>query len=361
MNSSHYRIAYLAGYGEEAGNSLRRKIDGQMAQWRSVGHEGKLFQLNPATMHEVGGGLAGQAGYFSRYLKRARQVVSEVEAFQPDLIYSRYFLYSRALVKLANEWPSVIEVNADDLLEYRGRAAPVRWLNLLTRGKTYRAFDRYVSVTNEIMQCLPVTDPRGEVIANGVPDADILTGGSQAPDNERPLIGFIGSVGAYWHGYEELVAFADANRDFDFLVIGQDPGGSAPNLTSAGAMPHAQASEELKKCDVAFSTLGLFRKGLVEACPLKSRQYLGLGLPMVTAYPDPDLPGDLPFVLELPNEAGNLMNHKDKVREFILAAKGHQEWRDQALNFARETLANSVKETRRLSLFEELVGESTNR
>jgi len=351
------KIAYLAGYGEEQGNSLRRKIDGQMAQWRTSGHEGKLFQLNPPTMHGPGGGLAGQVAYFRGYLDRSKQVVDEVEEFAPELIYSRYFLFSNPLVNLVQGRKSVVEVNADDLLEYKGRAAPVRWLNRMTRGKIYQAFDGFVAVTNEIMECLPVTNPRGEVIANGVPDADILVEGSQAPENERPLVGFIGSVGAYWHGFEELVAFADANRDFDFLVIGSDPGGASPNLTFAGAMSHSQASEELKKCDVTFSTLGLFRKGLVEACPLKSRQYLGLGLPMVTAYPDPDLPGELPFVLELPNEAGNLMNHQEKVRTFILAAQGKQAWRDAALEFARVTLANSVKEARRLSFFEDLIAE----
>ena len=51
--------------------------------------------------------------------------------------------------------------------------------------------------------------------------------------------------------------------------------------------------------DAAISSLGLHRIGLEEASPLKSRECLALGLPLVLAYVDTDLHDlDADFLLE---------------------------------------------------------------
>jgi hypothetical protein len=41
-----------------------------------------------------------------------------------------------------------------------------------------------------------------------------------------------------------------------------------------------------------------------EASPLKSREYLALGLPVIGAYEDTDIPPDDPVYLQLPNRPG---------------------------------------------------------
>lgn len=53
---------------------------------------------------------------------------------------------------------------------------------------------------------------------------------------------------------------------------------------------------------LAFSTLGLWRQGLNEACSLKSRLYIDLGTPYIAGYRDPDIDSSSAFLLEVAND-----------------------------------------------------------
>ena len=57
-----------------------------------------------------------------------------------------------------------------------------------------------------------------------------------------------------------------------------------------------------ERSTIAISTLGLFRKGMREACSLKTREYVARGIPFIYAYDDSDLNGREAFALKLKNE-----------------------------------------------------------
>jgi hypothetical protein len=352
------KIAYLAGYAEgDSHSSVTRKLEGQISAWRKWGHEVRLFQLTPQLKQECSG-LQRQICFYSGSWQQGRKVLEEVKVMNPDVLYSRYFLYNRALVSLVRMFPSVLEVNSDDLAEYRQSSIGVRWVNRLTRDEVYRGFDALVVVTEELGRRVGREEQRRMCLGNGIADADIS--GSPVPNNPFPVIGFIGSEGAYWHGLDELAFFAERHPDFEFRVIGQPLTKKLPNVRCLGAMPHRDAAGELAKCDLAFSTMGLYRKRMDEACPLKSRQYLALGLPVVIGYKDPDLGDDLEFVLRVPNRPGGLLESETEVVSFILRAKGNDAWRRQATAFAQDVLSNSRKEKLRLSFLESVVQSATS-
>jgi len=56
----------------------------------------------------------------------------------------------------------------------------------------------------------------------------------------------------------------------------------------------------LRSAHLVVGTLALQRKHMREACPLKVREAVARGLPVITACIDPDLPDDLPGILRLP-------------------------------------------------------------
>jgi len=57
-----------------------------------------------------------------------------------------------------------------------------------------------------------------------------------------------------------------------------------------GPLRREQLVQFYKVCDIGISSLALYRKGLKEASPLKSREYAKYGIPFVYSYKDPDIP-----------------------------------------------------------------------
>jgi hypothetical protein len=99
----------------------------------------------------------------------------------------------------------------------------------------------------------------------------------------------------------------------------------------------------LAEVDVGIAPLALHRKHMDEACPLKTREYLALGLPVVAGYRDPDV-RNAEHVLELPNREDNVTRHGDEIAEFIAKWHGRRVERSEVA-----ALDAGVKEQARLS------------
>ena len=69
-----------------------------------------------------------------------------------------------------------------------------------------------------------------------------------------------------------------------------------------GALHGAAFDAVLGGANIAVSTLAFHRTGLREGAVLKTREYVARGLPIVLGYEDVDVPADLPFVLQVPND-----------------------------------------------------------
>ena len=145
----------------------------------------------------------------------------------------------------------------------------------------------------------------------------------------------------------------------DFHIVGYEredmPTGLPANVAVHGVLAREEYEPLLAVSDAAIGTLALNRKQMNEACPLKVREYLAYGLPVVIAYKDTDLVGlDDWFLLRLPNTESN-------VREGVGAIKGFVE-RVRGRRVPRELVADRIgvraKEQRRLEFFERLAGQS---
>jgi hypothetical protein len=87
-----------------------------------------------------------------------------------------------------------------------------------------------------------------------------------------------------------------------------------------------------------------------EACPLKAREYLALGLPVIGAYQDTDIPTDADYFLRLPNNSESLAPWRDRISTFI------EYWRTRRV--PRSAIAHldvSVKEAQRLAFMEKIL------
>jgi hypothetical protein len=85
-----------------------------------------------------------------------------------------------------------------------------------------------------------------------------------------------------------------------------------------------------------------------EASPLKTREYLAYGIPVIGGYEDTDL-DDAECYLRIGNTEDNVDTEVSRIRRFV------QQWRGRALDRSEiETkISSRVKELARLAFFEQ--------
>lgn len=168
-----------------------------------------------------------------------------------------------------------------------------------------------VALTFEIEQDLRERGFRGatKVIDNGVDVSSVpFTGFSAFNDRGLELVFLAGSFWP-WHGIDRLVEGLRSYRGavpITLHLIGSlnqvevFPDTERVRFVRHGKLEGEALDDVMVRAHLGISTLGLHRKGMKEACSLKSREYLARGLPFVSAYDDPVLTADLDFCLRVP-------------------------------------------------------------
>jgi glycosyltransferase involved in cell wall biosynthesis len=355
------RIAYLGRWSTDAGDGVRAKVETQAAEWRRRGHDVDVFRLplvgygrsaEPGGRRLAAGAVAGSIVATAR-TRRA------IARFAPDVAYVRYGLYLPWLRPLQRRVPTVVELNANDRAEagtlgHRGRRA----LNELSRRSLLSEACALVCVAHEIARSVTAFGKPTRVIANGV-DLDAVT---PAPPRAsgRPLAVFLAGVPMPWHGIDRLLALAAALPDWDFALIGLERSAlTAPapaNVDVRPPMRREDYADVLARADVGIGSLAMHRAGLDEASPLKVREYLAHGLPVVLGFEDTDFAGAEPwFLLQLPNAGDAVPADAERLRSFGEAVRGRRvareeiariDWRakeDERLAFMAEVAATAPR------------------
>jgi glycosyltransferase involved in cell wall biosynthesis len=358
------RIASISLHWPRTLNSgVGKKLDRQIKVWQAGGHEARLFMhtsrftplsaLVPAEV--IPYDSAGTARTELNRSAAAKQLVRAVQAYHPDVIYLRLAMYVYPVHQLSKIAPLVGETNTNDLTQHEGLGKVYALYNRLTRGLLLRRLDGLVVVSRELAEAPAFARFRKptRVIANGI---DLENHAPlPAPSNSTPRLAFIGNPGYPWHGVDKLVSLARLIPDVELDIIGYDslPGFEPlpENLHLHGYLSAAEYKKILGGADAAISSLGLHRIGLEEASPLKSRECLALGLPLILAYIDTDLHAlKVDFLLRIPNKEDNIQTHGKTIRDFAYRMRGKRV--DRALI---EVLDQKQKERERVQFFEEII------
>ena len=111
---------------------------------------------------------------------------------------------------------------------------------------------------------------------------------------------------AQWHGYDRLLAGLPSHPEATLTVVGDGPelpalrALAAAHRLGTGTLTGAAFDAVMAAADVGVSSLGEHRRGSFALSPLKTRDYLARGLPLVSAGDDPDLRDDPNFVYRAP-------------------------------------------------------------
>jgi glycosyltransferase involved in cell wall biosynthesis len=359
------RIAYLLQMADiSAENGISKKILNQLLAWRAAGHDCRWFQLNPED--EIWPPLselphhAPQRGNGIQRIQASRSLCRSIAGWQPNLIYFRYAYHAPGLPALFSRIPTVAEINSDDQLEYPLTLGPIKNLyHRLTRSRVLSTIRGFVPVTHELARVAAPFSLPSRVIANSVALAS-LSSLPPAPASAPPRLVFIGTARTPWHGLDRIAELACLFPDWGFDIVGDDSSiwpsissGPAPeNLVFHGTLPRERYLPLLAAATATLGTFGLYRKGMHEACPLKVREYLAHGLPVIGACADTDIPDGADYYLRLPNDSAPLAPHREAIAAFVAR------WRHQRV--PRDAIAHldtSVKESARLAFMAKIVAD----
>lgn len=354
------RCAYVVHWNDGPESGVFKKLSRQVKRWTSAGLDVKVFLLSRladaramAELLPVASEVFAYDGFTSRFAQ-ADLLAKSVRTWNPDLVYHRYDLYYPAIARLAREIPFVLEINTDDMEEYKLGPLYRHIYNRLTRSLLFINARGMVFVSDELSKKhgFERLGKPGVVIANGI-DLD-RQAHAPAATNHEPRLVFMSSPGQPWQGVEKILWLAGRFPAWKFDLIGmeqEDLRETPPeNLKIHGFLPRAHYEKILASADVAIGTLSLYLKSMDEASPLKVREYLAYGLPVIIGYRDTDFPQGAPFLLVLPNSPSNVREATDQIAEFVKANKGKRVDREMV-----SSIDDSHKEERRLAFFEEMM------
>ncbi len=328
------KVAFLAHFRGGSESGILRKVASQTAAWTELGAQVGLFVAtsprSAAAWSEIPAAVSvrtppdGPLGL----LREREDLAADVRRWLPDVVYARHGLVYPGILRLARRFPVVVEVNGDDLAEFRLLSPRRYWLARLTRGLLLRRAAGLVFVTRELAASPSFTGFRrpSVVIGNGFDLASV----EPAPPARNPqarLI-FLGHPNTPWHGLEHIAELAAATPDWQVDVVGprseefDQP--IPPNLVVHGLMSGGAYRPLLASADVAIGTLKLYRTAMTEASSLKVREYLATGLPVILGHRDTDFPDGAPFLLELENGPRCVLDATPRIRAFVEAWAGRR-------------------------------------
>lgn len=348
------RILYLVEWDAFKPSGVIRKIRAQYEAWRNMGVNAALVVVSPAggvgqssllegpgiSVVTHGAGRFGTGKLLKAVaIQRAKAIV---ESFSPDLIYYRQSSWTPGVMSVLKLARAVVaEINSNDTTEVHQYGWAKARYHLATRQMLVRAVDGFVCVGKDVQAVYCGYGKPVALIGNGF-DLDSVRP-REIPENTRPQLVFVGSAGQAWHGLDQILLMAAELKECDFHIVGDLVHDAPSNVRSYGHVGWDELDKIYRKMDFGIASLALHRIGVNEITPLKTREYLAYGLPVIGAYDDTDLTG-CDFFLRLPNRECGVSESLGAIRSFVAT------WHRRAIDreWVRGRIDSAVKERKRV-------------
>jgi len=360
------KIAYFIHWLDGIESGVFKKVISQIKLWQNESHDVKLFvftqsesklnfdlKKNKFTETEVINYKNNLFRFFNGY-----NVFSKIEDYNPDILYFRDTILDISLYKLLTKYVSIVELNSIEFNEINKHSIKYYLLKISNILK-FKKINGVVSVSEEINKYYKKNFKKinNIVIANGI---DLKNYNFYKSDidnnnnNNKVEVVFIGTNNQKWHGVEKILYIAEKKSEWDFNIIGfqkSDFNSTIPsNVHLYGFLSKNEYVKIISKCNVAISTISLYKKNMNEASPLKSREYLAFGLPTIIGYYDTDLKNDFNFVCNIGNYENNIIDNLSKIEEFVYT------WKNKKVDYKEiEFLDIKNKEIKRLEFFNKVL------
>jgi len=232
---------------------------------------------------------------------------------KPEIVYMRYPLGDEFTEALTTAFPNIVfehhTLETEELNTYQDKTFYNK--ELQHGGKAIAKTMAITAVCESIAQYeikRANTIKKYHIIANGVDEdsfKDLRYKTLKPPYKILSISSF-----QLWHGLDRLVeGFGLFNKKEKYKIYLVGSGGESGNInklvTSKGLSKYFEFTGELQSkeikqlvsdCSIGIGSLGLHRINLVDASPIKHREYILYGLPVVFSCRDEDLSDSLPFI-----------------------------------------------------------------
>ena len=239
--------------------------------------------------------------------------------------------------------------NTEELKREEGLKGKLkRYLNNKYEKRLYDNAGHIITFTEELKAYINSISPHAPVtvIDNGyerpavIPEED--PGLNERIDSLRAK-GFMITVMAAtffpWTGVDRVIDIINASERLALVLAGFGPeqnsilkqlaASKSGRVIFTGRKTAAQLAAVYEKCDAAFASMALDRIAIHEARPLKAREYLAYGLPVICGYKESPLLAASPYLLTYD---GNVKDIESFVENAAASAKADiikpQDWTD---------------------------------
>lgn len=362
------KIVYITEVNLDIPSGVLHKLNEQVGAWVNEGNEVYVISI-PSILKDDESPLLltpRAAGFYIYKNKYAQAIfskgilnfvnktlsVSSVRNFlkvtNPDVIYLREMVAFPRMKNMFVDYPVILESNT--LLAEELRLAGLKLLLFfkLFQSGVNKRINGFVGVTEEITNTYLKYSKESITVTNSV---EINPGVQNvSTKNDMPQIIFVGSPDCAWHGIDKFVKMVRLLPQYSFILVGPViPNLEIANLQQMGFLNKEELVDVYRKIDIGIGTLALHRKGMKEACPLKVREYLSLGIPTIIAYEDKDLKNQ-DFVLEIENTETSIEDNIIRIQAFIEQWKGQRVVADKVYPL----ISTKVKENERLDFMQKI-------
>jgi glycosyltransferase involved in cell wall biosynthesis len=352
---------FVISYGSQT-SGVYKKITEQVNEWDKLNLDFQLYVITDEPSRKDWEKITSNVQVFVdkhgplRFLSRSKIFWAAVRSSK-GIVYVRETI-PLLYLKIRKQPSLVLEIQSLQSRELRNRSK-LKWVLYLLGEKFWiRNFCSHIFVSNELRTILNMGVYRqvSYVISNGIKVSNFEPL-SNVNVQLAPNYFFIGSLDQPWQGTEQLFDLARELPNSIFHIVGKGaPTEECPsNVVFHGELRSEEYLLIAQSCSVAFSTLGQHITGMSEASPLKSREYLAMGLPVIGRYFDTDLSGSHDFYLELPCNSKPLTDFTREIVDFTAEWHGRRVPRDEISNL----IGCEPKEQERVRIFKEVMLHNT--
>jgi len=355
------KIIYLITQDQDKNLGITRKVESQVNAWRSYGHTVEIFNIVLNNSQSTSNVLEASLYTRDSIIFGNKKLFKDLSQFKPDIVYLRFEPYKPFLLKVLKNYRTVIEINTDDVREQNLLAKDsMSWklrsiYNKWTRHLIFMNVKGIVSVTQELLENENFSKYRkpGISIPNTIETTKYPLQKNNV-NNNIPQLYFMGNFNRRWHGVNKIIELARLTENvLEFHIVGgkSNQTNLPKNIKFYGYLNKDEYNPIMNNCDICIGSLAFHEIPLNEACPLKVREYLATGFPLIIGYKDSAFLESKPeWLLEIPNTTQNVTEHKDRIVDFCIKYKNVIIDKEQTTNYIDST----VIEKRKISFFEEL-------
>jgi hypothetical protein len=328
------KICYFGQLDLSKPSGIVKKFLRQICYWKNAGINIEAYIISPSSFicDEVAqSGIKVNLFQRNNWLSLFTQPIIaflKIKKAQPDIVYLRFSKYLVGMRHLSKKVKVIVEINTLLANEHLVKSHFLVYLySKISEKLLLRSCVGAVFLTPEICEQYHGNIPNMLILGDGI-EIDSMPQNIETEKHEKPRLVFMASNNMIWQGLDKVLYLAHIYPCWDFIIIGPTPDEQAfapkflPNVNYYGFLDSESYRKILFSCDVAIGTLALHRINMNESTPLKVREYLSIGLPIIIGYHDPDFTEDCDFILKLPNTEINISANLEKIEKFVESWQG---------------------------------------